>query len=92
MMRKDQTSESKAQLLTSIQTVTKTQNPEVGRAVATYVDDPSEETVALAIQTLHTMGPTVVSDNQQVLSRVSKDLRRLPSTREAAIKALTVVP
>jgi hypothetical protein len=92
MRRQDQTSASRDVLLNAIRNVAKSHSREIGKEVARYADDPSEQTSTLAIETLQSMGKDVVLDNQQSLSRIASDTRRAPNVRAAAIKALSAAP
>ncbi len=67
------------------------QNREIGKEVAAYADDPSEETSIHAIETLQRMGRSIILDSQQTLSRIAADTGRAPSVRTAATKALSAV-
>ena len=89
MRRKDQTSASRSILLNAISNVARSHSREIGKEVASYADDPSEQTSVLAIGTLQSMGKDVVLDSQQSLSRIAADTSRTPSVRAAARKALT---
>jgi hypothetical protein len=92
MRRKDQTSASRSVLLTAIKNVARSHSRDIGKQVASYADDPDEQTSVLAIGTLQSMGKNVVLDNQQSLSRIAADTRRTPGVRAAATKALSAVP
>jgi hypothetical protein len=91
MRRKDQTSASRDVLLDAITNVAKSHSREIGKEVAGYADDPSEQTSVHAIGTLQSMGKDVVLDSQQSLSRIAADTSRTPSVRTAATKALSAV-
>ncbi len=89
MRRKDQTSASRDILLDAIVNVAKSHNREIGKEVAGYADDPSEQTSVKAIGTLQSMGKDVVLDSQQSLSRIGADTSRPPNVRAAARRAIT---
>jgi hypothetical protein len=89
MRRKDQTSESRGVLLNAIRHVAKSHNREIGKEVAGYADDPDERTSVLAIETLQQMGESIMLESRQSLSRIASDIRRTPSVRTAATKALS---
>jgi hypothetical protein len=90
MRRKDQTSASRDILLDAIVNVAKSHNREIGKEVAGYADDPSEQTSVKAIGTLQSMGKDVVLDSQQSLSRIAADTTSsTPNVRAAARRALT---
>jgi hypothetical protein len=89
MRRKDQTSASRDILLDAIVNVAKSHNREIGKEVAGYADDPSEQTSVKAIGALQVMGKDVVLDSQQSLSRIGADTSRTPNVRAAARRALT---
>ena len=92
MRRKDQTSASREDLLNAITHVAKSKNPEIGKEVAAYADDPNEQTSLHAVETLQAMGKRTIQDNQQSLSRIAADTSRALSVRTAAAKALSGVP
>ncbi len=89
MHRSDQTSASRGGLLNAISNVARSHNREIGKEVAGYADDPSEQTSVLAIETLQNMGKSVILDSQQSLSRITADSSRTLNVRAAARKALT---
>jgi HEAT repeat len=91
MKRKDQTSVSRYVLLDAIRYPANSHNREIGKEVAAYADDPSEETSVHAIETLQLMGRSIILDSQQSLSRIAADTSRAPSVRTAATKALSAV-
>ena len=92
MRRKDQTSVTRNDLLNAITFVAKSHNREIGKEVASYADDPDEQTSVLAIGTLQHMGTSNILKNQESLSRIAADTRRAPSVRAAAAKALRPFP
>ena len=89
MRRKDQASASRDLLLDAISYPAHPHNPEIGKEVAAYADDPNEETSVRAIRTLQGMGRNIILDNQRSLSRIAADSGRAPSVRAAARKALS---
>ena len=91
MRRKDQTSASRDILLNAIRHVAKSHSREIGKEVAGYADDPSEQTSVLAIETLEWMGKDAVLDSQQSLSRIAGDSSKAQNVRTAATKALSAV-
>ena len=91
MNRKDHTQESRADVLQSVR-VARTQNREIGKAVASYADRPDNITSRQALETLQGMGKAVLSDNQALLLKVAADDSRDPSVRAAARQALSVLP
>ena len=91
MKRKDQTLESRESVLQSIRLV-RTQNREIGKAVASYADSPDNITSRQALETLQGMGKTVLSDNQALLQKVAADSSRDPKVRTAAKNALSPLP
>jgi hypothetical protein len=91
MRRQDQTSATRGVLLNAIEHVAKSHSREIGKEVAGYADDPSEQISVLAIETLQTMGKSVILDNQHSLLQIAADSSRAPSVRTAATKALSAV-
>jgi hypothetical protein len=90
MRRQDHTSVSRDDLLNGIR-YAKSNNREIGKEVARYADDPSEQTSVHAIETLRLMGKSTILDSQPSLSRIAADTSRAPSVRAAATKALSAV-
>jgi len=88
MQRQDHTSMSRAETLQGIE-FAKSHNREVAKEVARYADDPDEQVSVHAIETLQRMGPDVVLDSRQSLSRIARDGSRSSGVRAAATKALS---
>ncbi len=88
MGRKDQTMQSRSDMLQSIR-FARSHNRDIGKAVAAWVHSPDEAIDVDAISTLIGMGDAVLSDNQQILSTIAVDPSQAPRVRDAATRALS---